>query len=192
MVEEDWYAKAMEPVVSYLRSFALVARSEYFTQNPKLLVGVGRKGVWWDGFQQLQAPISIVFFQPCSTMFNPKTRVWPCVQETYLTMTLQFISWVLSLILFLVIVFIFTELLKFVQRVSWRIRTMTCTVWQGLWVIFLACCIYVKIYRGYKLYSCVRFVQVWKTQALATFYTFFFFWKYLLYTILYLYTRDMS
>jgi len=74
MVEEDWYARVMEPVVSYLRSFALVARSEYFTQHPKLL-------------------------------------------ETYLTMTLQFISWVLSLVLFLAIVFIFTELLKFVQRV---------------------------------------------------------------------------
>ncbi len=40
-------------------------------------------------------------------------------KETYLTMTLQFISWVLSLVLFLVIVFIFTELLKFVQRVTW-------------------------------------------------------------------------
>ena len=37
MVEEDWYTQIMEPVVSYLRSFALVARSEYFTQHPKLL-----------------------------------------------------------------------------------------------------------------------------------------------------------
>ena len=44
MVEEDWYTKAMEPVVSYLRSFALVARSEYFTQNPKLLETRGCKG----------------------------------------------------------------------------------------------------------------------------------------------------
>lgn len=43
MVEEDWYARIMEPVVSYLRSFALVARSEYFTQHPKLLE------TWQDG-----------------------------------------------------------------------------------------------------------------------------------------------
>lgn len=43
MVEEDWYARVMEPVVSYLRSFALVARSEYFTQHPKLLE------TWQDG-----------------------------------------------------------------------------------------------------------------------------------------------
>ena len=50
MVEEDWFDQVMAPVVNYLRSFALVARSEYFSQHPKLL-------------------------------------------ETYLTMTLQFISW---------------------------------------------------------------------------------------------------
>eukprot|EP00438_Fugacium_kawagutii_P018668 Skav210099 [mRNA] locus=scaffold1510:466173:473823:- [translate_table: standard] len=42
--------------------------------------------------------------------------------ETYLTMTLQFISWVLCLVLFMVILFIFTEVLKFVQRVPWRDR----------------------------------------------------------------------
>ena len=41
----------------------------------------------------------------------------PELLETYLTMTLQFISWVLSLVLFLALVFLFTELLKLVQRV---------------------------------------------------------------------------
>ena len=57
MVEEDWYTQIMEPVVSYLRSFALVARSEYFTQHPKLLEtwlerwnGDGKMAGNWDWY----------------------------------------------------------------------------------------------------------------------------------------------
>lgn len=47
-VEEDWYTEVMAPVVKWLRSFALVARSEYFSQNPKLLESraVGNRMVW--------------------------------------------------------------------------------------------------------------------------------------------------
>ena len=48
----------------------------------------------------------------------------PELLETYLTMTLQFISWVLSLIFVLLLVFLFTELLKLVQRVSSAIKSM--------------------------------------------------------------------
>ena len=74
LVDQETYDQAISPLVDKLKSLALVARSEYFTQNPELL-------------------------------------------ETYLTMTLQFISWVLSLIFFLLLVFLFTELLKLIQRV---------------------------------------------------------------------------
>ena len=133
MVEEDWYARVMEPVVSYLRSFALVARSEYFTQHPKLLE------TWQDGMVMTVAVLRwLIFCLPswdsilylvgldnkgpacrsgCS--IAPMGGFFVFSKETYLTMTLQFISWVLSLVLFLAIVFIFTELLKFVQRVTW-------------------------------------------------------------------------
>ena len=56
MVEEDWYARVMEPVVSYLRSFALVARSEYFTQHPKLLE------TWQDGMVMTVAVLRWLIF----------------------------------------------------------------------------------------------------------------------------------
>eukprot|EP00435_Cladocopium_sp_Y103_P018385 s5387_g4.t1 len=74
LVDQEWYDQTIQPVVEKLKTFALVARSEYFKQNPELL-------------------------------------------ETYLTMTLQFISWVLSLIFVLLLVFLFTELFKLIQRV---------------------------------------------------------------------------
>mmetsp|Transcript_37158 Transcript_37158/g.85865 ORF Transcript_37158/g.85865 Transcript_37158/m.85865 type:complete len:1482 (+) Transcript_37158:59-4504(+) len=73
LIDEDVYQKSMQPMVEWFRSWALVAKSDYFKQHPDLL-------------------------------------------ETYLTMTLQFSIWVLSLVLFLVLVFLFTELLKFIQR----------------------------------------------------------------------------
>lgn len=40
----------------------------------------------------------------------------PDLLDTFVTMTLQFTIWVVSLIFFLVLVFLFTELLKFIQR----------------------------------------------------------------------------
>jgi len=74
LVEEQVFTDALAPFVSWLRSLALVARSEYFTQHPQLV-------------------------------------------QTYVTMTLQFICWVLSLVLFMFLIFVLTELLKFIQRV---------------------------------------------------------------------------
>ena len=74
LVEEQAYDSMIQPLVDKMKSFALIARSEYFKQNPELL-------------------------------------------ETYLTMTLQFIGWVFGLVLVLGLIFVFTELLKLVQRV---------------------------------------------------------------------------
>ena len=34
---EEWYQGAITPVIDWMKSIALIARSEYFTQHPDLL-----------------------------------------------------------------------------------------------------------------------------------------------------------
>ena len=100
------------------RSFNDSSKFEYCIKGCQPHWGFG--SVAWDvgtprGTVRLQWPALLITFAQ---------RQWPC-QETYLTMTLQFISWVLCLVLFLMVLFICTELLKFVQRVTWIMRWWT-------------------------------------------------------------------
>lgn len=104
----------LQPCWSF-RSFNDSSKFEYCIKGCQPHWGFG--SVAWDvgtprGTLRLQWPALLITFDHFCT------AVSPC-QETYLTMTLQFISWVLCLVLFLMVLFICTELLKFVQRVTW-------------------------------------------------------------------------
>ncbi|OLP96966.1 hypothetical protein AK812_SmicGene20728 [Symbiodinium microadriaticum] len=68
-------------------------------------------------YQQTMQP-AVSWLRSCeliarSAYFNEHPELF----ETYLTMTLQFIVWVVSLVLFMFLVFVLTEMLKFIQRV---------------------------------------------------------------------------